>query len=470
MVSDSARKLVIGYSIWPTGHHRLAWRLPEAFNRGTVDPVFLGDSIRTAERGLFDYFFIGNSVKSDPSSARASGNEVFKIEGYTLAGYAAAITSRIGVVVTINSTYSDPYNTARAIVSLDHLTNGRAGLNIVTGITGSAASSNFSKDSHAATDDKYDWADELVEVVHALSDSWESDWLVDDRERGIFLDPEKGHYIDHAGKHFSVRGPLNLPRPPQGHIPIIHAGTSERSFEFGAKYADIRFSPYRGPDWNRRYYTDVKDRLPAHGREKDDQFILPGFTFFVGGTSREAHAKYRQVQAFAEGEYIPKVVSDFVGLDLSRVSESEKVLDVLDIDALRTEAAAAPLDAQGNTQAVANFSGNKLWAVELALEAYGDEDVTFRDLYHYIANFPGNQAPVVGSGPEIADWIEERFHDRQIDGVKVFPPYSKYPLDAFVDEVVPQLQRKGIFRTSYETTTLRGHLGLDTPENPYARR
>lgn len=459
------RQLKIGYSIWPTGHHRLAWRLPEAFNRGTVDPVFLGETIRTAERGLFDYFFIGNAVRSEPKSARASGNEVFKIEGYTLAGYAAAITSRIGVVVTINATYSDPYNTARAIVSLDHLTRGRAGLNIVTGAAGlDAAAKNFSREAHASTDDKYDWADELVEVVNALSDSWESDWLVDDRENGVFLDPEKAHYIDHEGKNFSVRGPLNVPRPPQGRIPIIHAGTSERSFEFGAKYADIRFSPYRGHNWNRKYYDDIKGRLPKHGRREDDQFILPGFTFFVGGTSREAHAKYRQVQAFAEGEYIPKVVSDFTGIDLSRVRDTERVLDVLDIAKLRDEAARATTDVHGSS-----FVGNKIWAVELALQAFGDEDVTFRDLYHYIVNFPGNQAPVVGSGPEIADWIEERFENREFDGVKVFPPYSRQPLEAFVDEVIPQLQRKGIFRTEYTTSTLREHLGLDTPENRYAR-
>lgn len=471
MTTPARRQLKIGYSIWPTGHHRTAWRLPEAINTGTVDPAFLADSIKTAERGLFDYFFIGNSVKSDPRSARASGNEVFKIEGYTLAGYAAALTEKIGVVVTINATYSDPYNTARAIASLDHLSHGRAGLNVVTGVSGSDASANFSSAAHPETHDKYEWAEEFTEVVYKLLNSWEPDWLVDDRKNGVFLDPDKGLPIDHEGRFFSVRGPLNVPRPPQGRIPLIHAGTSEQSFEYGAKWADIRFSPYRGKDWNRDYYDNIKGRLDKYGRSTDDQFILPGFTFFVGDTTAEAHAKYREVQRFNTSEYIPKAVSAFIGVDLSSIRATEKVLDVLDPATLRAEAERAAeraggLDSTGNTWTIDRYTGNKLWALDLALDAYGgDETVTFRDLYNYIANFPGNQAPVVGSGRDVADWIEERFENREIDGVKVFPPYSKYPLEAFVDLVVPELQRRGIFRTEYTTSTFRGHLGL--PEDAH---
>ncbi len=462
------RHVKIGYSIWPTGHHRTAWRLPEAVNTGTVDPAFLADSIRTAERGLFDYFFIGNAVKSDPESSRASGNEVFKIEGYTLAGYAAAITSRIGVVVTINATYSDPYNTARSIVSLDHLSRGRAGLNVVTGFAGSDAARNFSRDAHPATEDKYAWADEFLEVVGKLSSSWERDWLIDDRQNGVFLDPAKGHRIDHEGRFFSVRGPLNVPAPVQSRIPIIHAGTSEQSFELGAKYADIRFSPYRGSAWNRAYYDDIKGRLGRYGRSEDDQFILPGFTFFVGGTRQEARDKYRQVQRLAVEEYAPQTVAKFLGIELGSVREHDRVLDVVDLEGLQERARAAReraadgLEASGTNQAIDRFTGDKVWALELALDAYGDaERVTFGDLHRYVANFPGNQAPVVGSGRDVADWIEERFENREIDGVKVFPPYSRHPLEAFVDLVVPELQRRGLYRTEYATTTLRGHLGLD---------
>jgi len=457
-MTHSKRRLRLGYSIWPTGHHRTAWRLPEASNTGTVDPDFMADTIRTAERGLFDYYFIGNAVKSDPDAARSNGNEVFKIEGYALGGYAAAITSRIGIVVTINITYSDPYNTARAIVSLDHLSRGRAGLNVVTGAAGTDAALNFSRAAHPKAEEKYQQADEFLDVFNKLITSWDEDWLVDDRDNGAFLDPKKGRRIDHSGHFFSVRGPLNVPPPIQGRIPIIHAGTSEQSFELGAKYADIRFSPYRGRDWNKAYYKDIKSRLPKYGRNEDDQFILPGFTFFVDETTRSARDTYRMVQNFTLEEYAPKVVSGFLGIELVSADKHEKVLNIVDIEKLRKEAAAQPVQLNGQPGQAAN----KLWALEMALESFGDvEAVTFNDLYHYIVNFPGNQAPVVGSAREVADWIEERFEDREFDGVKVFPPYSPQPLAAFVDLVVPELQRRGIYRTEYETTTLTGHLGLD---------
>jgi FMN-dependent oxidoreductase (nitrilotriacetate monooxygenase family) len=446
-MSTKKRQVTLGFSIWPTGRWGSAWRLPEAFNGGTVDPWFLSDTIRAAERGKFDYYFIGNNINSNPSSALSNGNEVFKIEGFTLGGYAAAITSNIGIVVTINSTYSDPYNTARAIVSLDHLSRGRAALNIVTGFEGSPAAGNFSRDQHSTTDDKYDWASELVQVVHELSDSWEDGWLLDDKAGGRFLDPAKGHEINHTGTHFAVRGPLNVPRPPQGHVPIIHAGTSERSFEFGAEFADIRFSPYRSPEWNQNYYRDIKGRLDKYGRAPDDQRIVNGVTFFVGATEREARDKFREVQALIVSEYAPQQLSTFFGVDLAGVRQTERVRDVIDLLSIPDRA----------------------WAVQSAFDAYGDEDITLLDLFHFVANNPTNQPPVVGSGPQVAEWIEENFENRAFDGVKVFPPYSRAPLDAFVDLVVPELQHKGIFRTEYETSTFRGHLGLDVPENPFAR-
>ncbi len=457
-MTKEKRQLKIGYSIWPTGHHRTAWRLPEASNTGTVDPDFMADTIQTAERGLFDYYFIGNAVKSDPEAARANGNEVFKIEGYALGGYAAALTKKIGIVVTINITYSDPYNTARAIVSLDHLSRGRTGLNVVTGVAGTDASKNFSREEHPLAAEKYAHAEEFLHVFNALTNSWDADWLLDDREKGLFLDPAKGHRIDHEGRFFSVCGPLNIPPPPQGRIPIIHAGTSDESFELGAKYADIRFSPYRGRDWNKAYYSEIKGRLPKHGRTADDQLILPGFTFFVDETTSGAKAKYRQVQNFTLNEYAPRAVVGFLGLELGTPAPSEKVLNVVDYDKLRREAAGHAPRFHGQPGQAAD----KLWALELALDAFGDrENVTFRDLHNYIANFPGNQAPVVGSGRDVAEWIHERFDNREFDGVKVFPPYSPQPLEAFVDLVVPELQRRGIFRTEYETSTLLGHLGLE---------
>lgn len=462
MAPAKKRQLKLGYSIWPTGHHRTAWRLPEADNSGTVDPAFMRDTIQTAERGLFDYYFIGNAVKSDPEAARANGNEVFKIEGYALGGYAAALTKKIGIVVTINITYSDPYNTARAIASLDHLSGGRTGLNVVTGAAGTDANFNFSRDIHPQAEDKYAQADEFLDVFNRLIGSWDDDWLVDDRINGVFLDPAKAHRLDHVGRFFSVRGPLNIPKTPQSRIPIIHAGTSEQSFELGAKYADIRFSPYRGRDWNQAYYQHIKGLLPKYDRRADDQFVLPGFTFFVDETSRSAHDKYREVQDFTLNEYAPQLVSKFLGIELGAADAREKVLDVIDLDKLEAEARTHAPQLTG----MPGQSPDKSWVLRGALEAYGDpEHVTFNDLYRYIVNFPGNQSPVVGGAREVANWIEERFENREFDGVKIFPPYSPQPLAAFVDLVVPELQRRGIYRTEYESSTLLGHLGLDADQD-----
>jgi len=445
-MTSNSRQLIIGFSIWPTGRWGSAWRLPEAFNGGTVDPTFLAQTIRTAERGLLDYYFIGNNVSSNPASAHANGNEVFKVEGFSLGGYAAAITSKIGIVVTVNSSFTDPFNTARAIATLDHLSQGRAILNIVTGFDGSPAAKNFSLDQHYATTQKYALATEYVEALRKLWDSWESDWLIDDKEGGRFLDPSKGHRINHEGEFFQIQGPLNVPRPPQGHIPIIHAGTSEESFEFGAKYADIRFSPYRSPEWNDAYYKDLHARLAKHGRRPNEQKIVNGVTFFVGATEREARDKFRQVQQLVTEEYTPKAVSDFTGVDLSGVRDTERLLDVVDLGKIP----------------------EKAWVIQRALDAYGDEHISLRDFFHFLANNPNNQPPVVGSGKTVANWIEENFQNRAFDGVKIFPAYSRYSLEAFVDLVIPELQHKGIFRKEYAESTVRERWGLPVPPNQYA--
>ncbi|GGC52980.1 NtaA/DmoA family FMN-dependent monooxygenase [Chelatococcus reniformis] len=448
-MSSRTRSLKIAYSAWPTGRHASAWRLPEAFNGGTVDPVYLADTVRTAERGLFDYYFAGNAISSTADAQRSWHNDVFKIEGFTLASYAAAITRHIGLVVTVNSTYAEPYDTARAIVSLDHLSGGRAGLNIVTGVEGiDAPAQNYGQAKHLGRADKYGRAEEFLEIIQSLSDSWESDYFVDDREAGVFIDATKGHPIGFEGQHYTVKGALNVPRPPQGQVPIVHAGSSEQSFAYGARHADIRFSPFVSTDWNRDYYKRVKGLLPQYGRDPDDQFIIPGITFYVAGTAAEAHAKFREVQNLVVTQYAPAQVGDLVGVDVRSIPPREKIVSVFD-------------------EAV--FTRHP-W-LGTALAAFGDETVTLQDLFHYISNKGHlNQPPVVGSGKQVARWIADNFEARAFDGVKLFPPYARTPLDAFVDLVVPELQRLGVYKTAYEASTLRGHLGLPIPANRYAAR
>ncbi|RJG46283.1 NtaA/DmoA family FMN-dependent monooxygenase [Mesorhizobium sp. DCY119] len=442
------RKLKIAYSSWPTGRHASAWRLPEAFNSGTVDPVYLADTARATERGLFDYYFMGNAISSTPEAQGSWHNNVFKLEGFTVAAYVAAITRHIGLVVTVNSSYQDPYDTARAIVSLDHLSNGRAGLNIVTGLAGvDAPSRNYGQTQHMAGDDKYRKAHEFISLVHGLSDSWEDGFFLDDRDGGRFIDPTRAHAINFKGEFFSVAGPLNLPRPIQGHVPVIHAGNSEASFQYGGQYADIRFSPFVTTDWNVEYYAKVKSYLPTYGRDPDDIFVIPGITFYVAGTDAEARRKFREVQNLVVNEYAPGNIGAVLGRDFSRIDRNERIVDILNEE---------------------DFAKHK-W-LRTALNAFGDESVTLLDLFNYISNIGHlNQPPVVGSGRSVARWIAENFEARAFDGVKLFPPYSRTPLDAFVDLVVPELQRLGIYKTAYEAETLRGHLGLSRPSNSFER-
>jgi FMN-dependent oxidoreductase (nitrilotriacetate monooxygenase family) len=447
-MSKSRRTIKLAYSVWPTGRHASAWRLPEAFNGGTVDPAYLADTVRTAERGLFDYYFAGNAISSTAESQKTWHNDVFKIEGFTLASYAAAISRNIGLVVTVNSTYADPYDTARALVSLDHLSGGRAGLNVVLGADGiDVAAPNYGRDKHPERGDKYARAEEFIDVLQQLSDSWEDGWYVDDRDRGVFIDSSKGHPIDFRGNFYSVKGPLNVPRPPQGQVPIVHAGGSDQSLRFGAKYADVRFSPFVSTDWNRDYYRKVKSRLAEFGRDADDQFIIPGITFYVAGTSAEAHRKFREVQNLVISEYAPQQIAALTGVAIDRRLPNERVVDVFDE---RT------------------FDSHP-W-LKTALEAFGDESVTLFDLFHYVTNKGHlNQPPIVGSAKYVANWIAENFEARAFDGVKLFPAYARSPLDNFVDLVIPELQRLGVYKTGYEASTLRGHLGLSVPPNRYTK-
>lgn len=431
------KHIVLATSSWPLGRHPSGWRLPEAIIPHPVDPVYLAETARAAERGLFDYFFVGNAISSKPSAERSSINEVFKAEGFTLATFAAAHTAHVGVVVTVNTTYADPYDTARSVATVDHLSGGRLGLNLVLGAAGvDDAAKNYGHVQHPDRDAKYERADEFATILRDLQRSWGDKWFVGDKKTGQLFAPEQAQPIDFAGKHFQVRGPLNVPPPVQEQVPLIHAGVSEQSLRFGADHAAVRFSPYFSTDWNRDYYATVKRVTGETGRPADDVAVVPGLTFFVGGTVSEARRQFREVQNLVVNEYAPAVLSKALGQDLTGVDPGERIGSVLS-DAAR---AASP------------------W-LESALDAFGDDRVTLKDLFHYVSNRGHvNQSSVVGDGASVAAWIAERFHGGVLDGVKVFPPYARTPLDAFVDLVVPELQRLGIHRTKYETTTLTEHL------------
>ena len=331
-MSDFRKHIRLGFSIWATGFHPAGWRLPEARFDGTFDPNFLSQMARLSERGKLDFFFIGDRVVGLPETQAEHPNLVLRPEALTLASYVAAVTERIGIVTTVNTTYSDPFNVARATATADHLSGGRLAFNIVTGRDPEAAA-NFGRSEHWGTDHRFDNAVEFIEIVKRLWDSWEDDALVGDKASGQFINPAAVHRINYKGEHYSVAGPLNIARPPQGQIPLLTAGASDRSKDFGAQFADVRFGTALHLEPAKAYYADIKRRLAAYGRNPDDQALVTGIAVYVGHTAREAHDKYREIQNLTVTNYDLTALSGALGVDLTGyrldtpISEVEELAD-----------------------------------------------------------------------------------------------------------------------------------------------
>jgi len=452
---SSKKQIKLGFSIWPTGRHASAWRLPEANPFGTVDPALLVRTAQQVEAAKFDYFFIGNKLASEPEAEERQHLYVFKVDAFTLAAHVAAVTERVGIVATVNANFIDPYSTARSAATVDHLSRGRHAVNF---ITSKESGVNYGRATDLPSD--YERYTELLEIIQALWDSWEDGAILGDKAGGRWVDRAKAHRIDYEGRHFQVQGPLNLPRPPQGQIPIIHAGGSEASKEFGARFADIRFSPFVDLEWNRVYYRDVKSRLQKYGRSPEDHHILPGLTFYAAETSREAHAKYREVHELVVAAYDAAAVGQRLGIDATGLDPRTRVLDVVDIDALPKVLDPGP--------AGIFAAQNKGSFIRLLQHSYGEEDITLQDVHNATANGVYPQAPVVGGYREVADFLEEAVDSEAIDGAVLFPAYLPGSLDQFTSLVVPELQRRGRFRKEYTTSTFREHFGLPEVPNRFA--
>ncbi|MFD8333151.1 NtaA/DmoA family FMN-dependent monooxygenase [Streptomyces solisilvae] len=446
-MATTRRRMHLGFTIWPTGFLPGAWRLPGSAPDGNSNPRLLQAAARTAERGKFDFFFIGDRVVGLTTSQYAAPNEVLRPEALTFAANVAAVTERIGLITTVNTTYAEPYNVARALATIDHLSGGRIGLNVVTGKNEEAAR-NFGRNEHWDNTRRYDWATEFIEVLQRLWDSWEDDARISDTETGRFVDENRVHRIDYKGEFFSVTGPLNVERPVQGQIPLINAGASERSRELGARYSDLRFtnSSVLGLPGAIEYYSDLKSRLAAAGRSPEEQLVIPGIAVYTAPTSQEAHELYARLHGLAHRTVDLEKLSGALGLDLAGADPDAVLGDVADLTAA----------SEAGTLIVAEARG--LW---------GKDDITLREVNSSFQR-RGWFKEIVGSPTGIADVLEEWFDKRAADGFMIFPPHMPGGLDAFVDLVVPELQRRGLFRTEYEGHTLRDHLGLARPENRFA--
>lgn len=461
-MSRSGEQIPIGYTIWPSGSRPLAWRVPGAW----TDPFSyktLKETAHIAERGKLDYYFVGDQYGADAGAQYRALNHLSRPEAFTTAAYVAGLTEHLGVISTTNTTYADPYTTARLTAQLDHVSNGRALWNIVTGHNTRPAK-NFGRDKHWDNSRRYDWAEEFVLAVQQLWDSWDDDAVVANRESGLLVDPDKVRAINFEGEFFSVQGPLNIGRPPQGHVPILHAGTSERSREYGARFADARFIG----QVNSEYYADIKGRLAKYGRSPESQLLLAGVTFLVGATKQEAAEKQRQIDELSRVDFDPRVVAVDLNLGVHELpldvplSNLEELADGKLLDARPTDFGIRQSQDPTRTNNLAGL-------IAEAQEELGDDKLTLRDVYGYYVRRPSNrESYVVGDAVQVADWIEEKFESYALDGITAFTPFLPSPLYDFVDLVIPELQRRGRFRHEYETGTIRERWGLQRPANQFS--
>jgi FMN-dependent oxidoreductase (nitrilotriacetate monooxygenase family) len=441
------RTLKLGAFIMATGHHIAAWRHPDAdANAGHSIDHYRGLA-QTAERGLFDLVFVADSPAGwdgdrDPEiRARVSHSAHF--EPVTLWSALSQVTEHIGFVATASTTYEDPYLLARKFLSLDHVSKGRAAWNVVT--TAADVSKNFSISGHPAHANRYERAEEFVDLVLDLWDSYEDDAIVADKASGIFLDPGKVRRVDHQGKVFSVVGPLNVARSPQGRPVVVQAGASEPGRELAARTAEAIFTANQTIGEAQAFYSDIKGRLAKFGRRHEELVIMPGIFPVLGGTEAEAKANYDFIQSLVHPTIAWSILKQYyVGVDLSGYSLDDK---------------APPLPVHTEL----NQSRLKLVA---DLAARG---LTLRELYLSLATARGHRT-VVGTPEQVADAIEEWFVGGAADGFNIMPPILPTALTDFVDQVVPILQRRGLYRTAYQGRTLRENLGLDRPANRLAAR
>lgn len=433
----------LGLFIRPAGFSVAAWRHPGSQADANVNFRHFVDLARTAERGCFDMLFSADGLSAETVGGRASMHRISHvvwIEPATLLAGLAAVTTHIGLVCTASTTYEEPYIVARRFASIDQVSGGRAGWNLVT-TANPAAAKNFSLDAHPPKAARYRRAREFVDVVLGLWDSWDEDAFVRDQASGIYFQPDKMHVLGHAGEHFRVQGPLNVARSPQGRPVLVQAGASEWGRQLAAETAEVVFSASPTIEEARAFYADVKGRMPAAGRNPDDLKMMPGIFVTVGRTEDEALEKHAQLQGLIHPEVGVGLLSRHVGMDLTG----------LDIDGPFPELP------EGHDQTAISRA-------RLVSDLAKRENLNLRQLSMLFADGRGH-FDMCGTPTQIVDAMEEWFTTGAADGFNVLPPVLPASLDDFVDLVVPELQRRGLFRTRYEGTTLRGHLGLKVPEH-----
>ncbi|RXZ83133.1 LLM class flavin-dependent oxidoreductase [Paenibacillaceae bacterium] len=446
-MSNAQRQMALGAMMFfPAGGNISSWRHPLADVQGLLDFNYYKKIVQTAERGKFDMFFYADELYVwDRFESGISHANSIRPEPFTLLAALAAATEHIGLAATVSSTYNEPYHVARKLATLDYLSNGRAAWNIVTSRTDEEAR-NFGLEKHLEHGTRYERAGEFIDVTQGLWDSWEDDALLLDKESGYFADKEKLHNLQHKGSHFQVHGPLNVSRPPQGHPVLIQAGASEAGKELAAAKAEIVFAPIssfspEGLRAGQQFYEDIKGRMAKYGRSRDELKILPGIMPIIGRTEAEAKEQLALIESLTPQQLGLDLLSHYLGQDISSYPLDEPLPIRPDLDQF-------------------NQSKSLLKSI---LELMDDGELTLRQLYGRLTNRFG----LAGTPEQIADFLEEWFLEGAADGFNVSFPYLPGGIEDFVELVVPELQRRGVFRTEYTGSTLRDHLSLQRPANRF---
>ncbi|MFF7709189.1 NtaA/DmoA family FMN-dependent monooxygenase [Pseudomonas sp. NPDC007930] len=437
----SQRQLKLGAFMRPISIHTGAWRYPGAwpdanFNFGRIRAL-----AQTLEAAKFDAFFMADhlALLNMPREALKRSHTATSFEPFTLLSALSQATSRIGLVATASTSFDEPFHVARRFASLDHLSEGRAGWNIVTTANPDAAL-NFGLDQHLDHSQRYARAREFYEVVTGLWDSWADDAFVRDAGSGVFFDPERLHTLAHQGEYLSVRGPLHIARPPQGWPVIVQAGASEPGRQLAAETAEVVFAAAASLEEGQRFYADVKGRMPAVGRDPEQLKILPGAFVVVGDTLAQARAIRAELDSLVHYDSAIGSLSIALGVDASRFDPDGYLPEIAETNQSKSS--------QARVLALAEREG-----------------LTVRQLAQRLGGYAG--LAFVGTAQSIADEMQQWLEARGCDGFNVMFPWLPGGLQAFTAQVVPELQRRGLFRTEYEGTTLREHLGLSRPGNRF---
>ena len=440
-------KLKLGTFVYTFGFHPAAWLHPGSDVNGANDIAHLANVAKISEAAHFDFMFFADSPAAavgHPEALARQPTKMNRFEPITAITALSMVTEKLGFVATASTSYYEPYNIARLYASADQISKGRICWNVVTS-DHDETGYNYNRQGLDPHEDRYRRGEEFLDVVFGLWDSYEDDALRLDRESGWYHDPAKLHQLDHVGEHFQVRGPLNIARTPQGRPVIAQAGGSERGKELAARTAEIVFSLASNIDKNKAFYADVKGRMAKYGRKPDDLKIMPGIVINTGETKAEAEARAQEMVDLMHPEVGLLMLQEFLEIDLHGA----------DLDA-PFPMEKMPEKAKGS---VAMFQ---------EVKEFVEQGHPLRELItHYARQHTGNG--LTGSYMEVADFMQEWFEERAADGFILMAPTLPASLEDFTRLVVPELQRRGLFREAYEADTLRGNLGLSWPENRYAK-